>query len=1339
MNRVSKEELELFRNSNAFDEKYYLEQYPDVAELGMDPLEHYLWVGKKIGRSGVRVDPQQSRAGDRTTIVCRNSGGLPDLFDLRSSSNSAPRAILAFVEDREQLAGLTATVGTLKSDFDLIVACASASGELLDNFHRPSHALITYPAGIGPFQALLHMVNSGALADYDSVCWIHGQSDAGAGPAIAAAWDNLGPTVGLISSCFAPAPSPEADFVRQTLGTFLARIGRKKPPALPDCPVGPITIIPALLLEQLRAYRIQISELGKRNAPQWLTSTMLAVMCEEAGLQTATLQRQSSPRSPRNRSVKAIAFYLPQFHPIPENDRWWGKGFTEWANVVKARPRFRSHYQPILPTDLGFYDLRSTDVQDAQAELAKSFNVHGFCYYYYWFDGKKLLNRPIEQMLARGRPDLPFCVCWANENWSRNWDGQNKHVLVEQSYSFESNRALIREFITMMKDRRYIRHNGKPVLLVYRIRVIPNWLETAAMWREECRRAGIGEIHLCAVRFGLEPLDGPPSQFGVDSYVLFPPHEAEKVSVKKEMLDLARDFDGTIFSYDSVVDADLARFEQGYPWPVHRGAMLGWDNTARRPRDSRIFVGASPARFHRWLKDILRQEEVHNSGNESLLFINAWNEWAEGTVLEPSTRFHRGYLHAVRSAVGGNTAGAASLSDTKPRTADAPAPVEAKWFDGASEVVEGAPTVLVCAHVVSDRLFGGERSLVDVLDALAQLHLNVIVAIPSDRHPNYTNLLRERSTAVVAIPYRQWRDNREPEEMVVRAFETVIREKSVDIVYANTIVLIEPLVAARRQGSRTVVHARELIDRDVGLIDQIGLSPEEIIPAVLDRADFVIANSRETARLFAREGATFCAPNVVDCEALDMENEVADEIKIGIISSNIPKKGIVDFVKVARRCETLVRNAQFVVIGPESDHIRELKQTGVPANLSFAGYIPNPATALSTVNVVLSLSHFAESFGRTVAEAQAARRPVVAYNHGAISELVEDGVTGYLAPYLDTETVVKAVARLCARPELIATMGEAGRSAMLKSCTPDTLLNNLRDAFETIAPSDAGARASLRPRTTIVVPVFNAYEATAACLASLTRCVDFEHSRVLLIDDGSTDSRVASLLADYGSRDGFHFVSNERNLGYTRTINIGIRWAAGDDILLLNSDTIVTPGFLEGLRRTALADGDIGTVTAMSDNAGAFSFPEFNAVNPKPATTSHEDHAAAILERTGSCAPVEVPTGSGFCMYIRRGVFEAIGLFDEEAFPRGYGEENDFCMRALKAGWRSVISPHAYVFHERTASFGAEKETLIKNAVDTVTKRHPDYAARVKAAFNSPAMLQLREAARAPSGQAAVG
>jgi GT2 family glycosyltransferase len=308
-------------------------------------------------------------------------------------------------------------------------------------------------------------------------------------------------------------------------------------------------------------------------------------------------------------------------------------------------------------------------------------------------------------------------------------------------------------------------------------------------------------------------------------------------------------------------------------------------------------------------------------------------------------------------------------------------------------------------------------------------------------------------------------------------------------------------------------------------------------------------------------------------------------------------------------------------------------------------------------------------------------------------------------------------------------MGEVGRARIVRTNAPTTLRDNLRRAFERMLGHNIPMRAAAAGRATIIVPVFNAHDETRACLASLERSLDFSDVRVLIINDASTDPRIGGLLEGYAARDGFDLIVNEKNIGYTGVINIGIRWAGEDDVVLLNSDTIVTRGFLDGLRRAAYHHFRIGTATAMGDNAGAFSFPNINEANPKPEAVSHGEHAAAILARTAACAPVEVPTGSGFCMYIRRALFDAIGLFDEETFPRGYGEENDFCMRALHAGWRSVISPYAYVFHKRSASFGEEKALLIKGAVDKVTKRYPDYAPKVKSAFASAEMAVLREAA----------
>nr|WP_301287256.1 glycosyltransferase [Sphingobium sp. OAS761] len=457
-----------------------------------------------------------------------------------------------------------------------------------------------------------------------------------------------------------------------------------------------------------------------------------------------------------------------------------------------------------------------------------------------------------------------------------------------------------------------------------------------------------------------------------------------------------------------------------------------------------------------------------------------------------------------------------------------------------------------------------------------------------------------------------------------------------------------------------------------------------------------------------------------------MPNIVGEHVVFGIVSSNIPKKGIADFVEVARRAENLVPSARFRVIGPENAYIAELKEAGVPSNLEFAGYAESPAEAMAQVNVIMALSHFAESFGRTVAEAQAARRPVIGYRWGAVPELIDDNETGFLVGYKDVEAVLARVNKLCKDPGLIATMGEAGRLKILRQFSPVVLRNNLRHALSAILAEEVGLRIDDNRRLTIIVPVYNAPEAVERCLNSVLARTDLTRNRVLMINDGSSDARVQPLLDRFARNPGFHLLVNPQNMGYTRTINRGIKWAGDDDILLLNSDTIVHDGWIEGMQKVAFGTPKTGTVTAMGDNSGAFSFPTANVVNPIPEGMSHDEWAKRVIAFTRESDPIDVPTGNGFCMYVRRDLMDHIGLFDEETFPRGYGEENDFCMRTIKAGWKNFISPHAYVFHQRTASFGSEKDGLIKTAMEIVHQRHPDYARKVKAAFGSGRMKALR-------------
>ena len=220
--------------------------------------------------------------------------------------------------------------------------------------------------------------------------------------------------------------------------------------------------------------------------------------------------------------AQLIAFYLPQFHPIPENDEWWGAGFTDWTNVAKARPLFRGHYQPHVPAELGYYDLRDADVRERQAELARAHGIAAFCYYHYWFGGRRLLRQPLDEVLASGRPDFPFCLCWANENWTRVWDGLSDNVLIGQTYSEDDDLQHIRWLARVFEDERYLRVDGKPLFAVYRARELPDPRATAQLWREEARRLGVGEIFLARVESFHDEHDDP-TEIGFDAAIEFQP------------------------------------------------------------------------------------------------------------------------------------------------------------------------------------------------------------------------------------------------------------------------------------------------------------------------------------------------------------------------------------------------------------------------------------------------------------------------------------------------------------------------------------------------------------------------------------------------------------------------------------------------------------------------------------------------------------------------------------------------------------------------------------------------------------------------------------------------
>jgi len=346
--------------------------------------------------------------------------------------------------------------------------------------------------------------------------------------------------------------------------------------------------------------------------------------------------------------AKVVAFYLPQFHQVPENDQWWGTGFTEWRNVTRAQQRFLGHYQPRLPRDLGFYDLDMAITQERQVGLAKSAGISGFCFYYYFFDGKKMLDAPLEKFASNKKIDFPFCLLWANESWCRLWDGGDDTILLRQSHDPAFEQQLIDDLARHFSHPNYIRVNGRPLFSLYRPDMVPNTAATIGRWREQFhKRHNLNPLFLMCQTF--DSLD--PRPFGFDGALEFPPHKFGKYTplVNHLAQALDPDFVGNVCRYSDLVSQSL---NEGKPvYDLIRTVVPSWDNEARRSNAGRVWHGSSPQLYEDWLRTAV-ERSLHNPfRGESFVFINAWNEWAEGAYLEPDIHWGGAYLNATARAI----------------------------------------------------------------------------------------------------------------------------------------------------------------------------------------------------------------------------------------------------------------------------------------------------------------------------------------------------------------------------------------------------------------------------------------------------------------------------------------------------------------------------------------------------------------------------------------------------------------------------------------------------------------------------------------------------------------
>lgn len=347
--------------------------------------------------------------------------------------------------------------------------------------------------------------------------------------------------------------------------------------------------------------------------------------------------------------ARAIAFYLPQFHPIPENDEIWGKGFTEWTNVTKAKPLYKGHKQPHLPADLGFYDLRLEESRIEQAKLAKENGVEAFCYWHYWFgNGKRLLERPFKEVLESGKPDFPFCLGWANESWTGRWHGMDDKVIADQVYpgeeDFKNHFNLV---LPAFKDSRYFKVHGKPLFLIYRPKNIPNPNQFIELWQKWAKENGLPGIYFVGVYGKANPLDG----INLDALISNSPRIFKLNPVSKLFQKVKRksgvSLYPTINKYDDLVKQNLEMPLKANEFPV---VIPNWDNTPRSGTRGMVIEDSSPEKFGKWMKAMISKVQSKDL-EERIVFIKSWNEWAEGNYLEPDLEFGHAYLQALRKEV----------------------------------------------------------------------------------------------------------------------------------------------------------------------------------------------------------------------------------------------------------------------------------------------------------------------------------------------------------------------------------------------------------------------------------------------------------------------------------------------------------------------------------------------------------------------------------------------------------------------------------------------------------------------------------------------------------------
>lgn len=827
---------------------------------------------------------------------------------------------------------------------------------------------------------------------------------------------------------------------------------------------------------------------------------------------------------PLKLTVKTVAFYLPQFHAINENNEWWGEGFTEWTNVKPAQPQFTGHYQPHVPGELGFYNLLDKPVQHRQIELAKLYGIGGFCFYYYWFDGHRLLERPIEAYLADPTLDHPFCLCWANENWSRRWDGNDAQVLIAQNHSPEDDLAFAADVARYMRDSRYISIDGKPLLLVYRPSLLPSASETSQRWRDWFRSNGIGEVFLAYTQsFEVED----PRKYGFDAAIEFPPNNSAPPDITNRV-EGDQSFKGVV--YDWTIFPQRARRYTKPSYRLFRSVCPSWDNTARRKARGTVFYGSTPALYKEWLESAAAETLADaRSDDERLVFVNAWNEWAEGAHLEPDQKYGYAWLDATRRALTGETS------------------------------LQGNGRAVVVSHDAHPHgaqflALGMVRSLVRDL----KMKVEAVLLGEGRLQAEF-----ER----ICTTHKLFLGNDFDERAKALAHQLALTGVSFAIVNTTVSGLFVRHLNQAGITCVTLIHEMPGVLNDNGLHAHAAAaakySDNLIFPASVVQAgftDFVELDPRKA--IIRSQGLWRRNPYRFD------KNNIRHEVRTALgLAPSTPlvlavgyadkRKGVDLFIQAAQCVLEKVPNAHFVWIGHWDEALRPQLEAALSVNsdaFHFLGYEPATAKYHAAADVY-ALTSREDPFPNVVLESFDAAVPVLAFaGTGGGAELVSQS-GGQVVPRNDVVAFAEGLANLLSNPQLATRLGEEGSE-----------IADARYAFRKyLFDLCAFAKVNL-PRVSVIVPNYNYAGYIRDRLDSIIN-QSLAIYELIVLDDASTDNSVAVISQWMQERQiECRLVVNERNSGNVfAQWKRGIELAEGDYIWIAEADDLTDTSFLSAV------------------------------------------------------------------------------------------------------------------------------------------------------------------------------